>query len=523
MWTIVKKESLENLLTLRFVIGFLACNIVFGLMSYVLVQDFLHEWNGMQSAEYDNEQEMASMEVYSFVRPSIIREPSLLAVFGTDMGKQWGKRVWISHTRIPVFTTDEATSGSSGDFLGFFSSFDFINVVQIFISLLALLFSFNAISGEKERGTLRLVLSNPAGRTGIFIGKYLGSLLALAPIVVSSMAVAFVVFMVNTPAPLSADDWASAGIILFVTLLLGAAFAAVGMLVSSLTHRTASSLIICMIVWVVLVLVLPSSVGFVSSELGFSEDARDYNRNLQALYGEYNDEMNQVRYYARDYFLMSNVNRSSEGRIICRMIGDNARNFLMTLLPKAISAQNEFASRRFGLESEYFASRKAKTELTENLMRISPSSLFGNIVNALTRTDAAGHESFIEQARNYRQEVVEYIESHGGYTSSRWFTNDVEDAPYREMVRFAEMMTLPEMGAAFQDPELVQEIFTAIEEAIADPARKLDLSDLPRFQMRQQPLAEALGAAALDIILLSVFIAVIVVVSYTRFFSYDPR
>jgi hypothetical protein len=269
--------------------------------------------------------------------------------------------------------------------------------------------------------------------------------------------------------------------------------------------------------------VLPSAVGFVSTEFGFSEDAREFNRGLNSLYREYGERIGQIRYYTRDYFLMSNVNGRQEGQLLCRMIGDNATGFLMNLLPQAISAQNEFATKRFNLESRYYADRKAKTELTENLMRVSPSSLYGNIVNALARTDAAAHEDFIARARRYREEVIGFIRGNGGYTSRRWFTNDVEDAPYRDLVRRAETMTLPEMGAAFQDPQLIQRIIRSIEEAMSDPSRRLDLSGMPRFRMEQPPLAVAFASAALDILLLVVFTAVCTTLTYIRFYRYDPR
>ena len=196
MWTIIRKEAFENFLTLRFIIGFAASVIALGLVTYVLTQDFLLEWEIAEAAEYDQEQEIQSWEVYSQVRPTIIKQPSLLAVFGSDLGRSWGKRVFISHTRIPVFTSDETSSGTTADFLGFFYSFDFVTVVQIFISLLALLFSFDLICGEKQRGTLKLVLSNSTKRTTVYAGKFFGALLTLAPVVLAGFAMSYLIYLV---------------------------------------------------------------------------------------------------------------------------------------------------------------------------------------------------------------------------------------------------------------------------------------------------------------------------------------
>ncbi|MEE8583230.1 MAG: ABC transporter permease subunit [Acidobacteriota bacterium] len=51
---------------------------------------------------------------------------------------------------------------------------------QIVLSLFAILFAYNAVSGEKEQGTLRLSFSNAVPRDSYILGKAAGSFLALA-------------------------------------------------------------------------------------------------------------------------------------------------------------------------------------------------------------------------------------------------------------------------------------------------------------------------------------------------------
>ncbi len=524
MWTIIKKETLENILTLRFAICFAACVVVFGLTTYVLVQDYLLEWNRVEAAQFESEQELAEIEVYSFVRPEIYKEPSLLSVFGSGLGKNWGRRVWISHTRVPVFTTDETSGGSSADFLSFFYSFDFPGITQIFVSLLALLFSFDLISGEKQKATLKLVLSNPIQRTKLLIGKYIGALLVLALVIVASFLVAYSIYLTRAPVPLAPDTWISLALILLTTILYGAVFIAIGLLISALTQKVPSSLIVCLIVWVFLVLVLPSAIGFMSSELGFSEDAREFERSLSSLYEEYNERMAGLRYVALDRMLTINVSGSSEGQQIFRIMGRNAVEYYMDRLAETIDSQNEFAARRLGLESAYKAKRSAKTALTNNLLRFSPSSLYSNIVDALAGTDEASHEYFMGRARVYREEVMEYIRSNGGYSSQRWFTNDIEDSPYRDFVNIAEGATLEEMGAAAQqNPQVINQIMEWIRQVESDPQRKLNLSDMPRFENEPRSLPSALNTAMFDFFLMVMYLAVAIVISYIKFMNYDPR
>ena len=48
------------------------------------------------------------------------------------------------------------------------------------LSLIAILFTFDSISGERERGTLRLMLANSIPRHTVLLGKFLGALISIS-------------------------------------------------------------------------------------------------------------------------------------------------------------------------------------------------------------------------------------------------------------------------------------------------------------------------------------------------------
>src|SRR5512143_2902500 len=56
---------------------------------------------------------------------------------------------------------------------------DFVFLVQMVLSLIALLFASDMVSGEKESGTLRAMLGNPLPRDSLLTGKIAGGFLAL--------------------------------------------------------------------------------------------------------------------------------------------------------------------------------------------------------------------------------------------------------------------------------------------------------------------------------------------------------
>ncbi|HUX05855.1 MAG TPA: ABC transporter permease subunit [Acidobacteriota bacterium] len=523
MWTLLKKETLENLITMRFIIGFLACNLVFGLITYVLMQDFQLELSRVSTAQEQSREATESWRVWSRVRPTIVKQPSILAVFGSNMGTNWGKRVWITHTRIPVLTTDETGDAGSTDLLAFLYEFDYTHIVQILVSLIALLLSFDALSGEKERGTLRQVLSNSIKRTTVFLSKFLGAFIALLIIVLTASIISLFIYLLHLPRTPVVEEWVSIVLIVAAGIVFGTVFIALGMMVSTFTSKTSSALIVCMLVWVMLVIVLPNSVGFLSSTFGFSQDLVDYQRGLDALDNEYADKM-QMFVPLRDFTFFADYYLSPEGRIRFTVMGDNYLKLHLERQQPAIDAQFEYAVKRYDLEKDFRDGRAQKMTLSNILLMLSPSTLYGNVVNALARVDAANHEAFMEQARLYREEVISFIRSNGGYSTKRWFTFDRDDASYRDRIRELEKLTMEEYGhITREDPDFYTTLQSWIMEMYRHPEAVLDLSAMPKFAFRPLPLADVVKNTWFDFFLLIVVFSIVIVVSYIRFLSYDPR
>ena len=74
---------------------------------------------------------------------------------------------------------DAEKHGADNPFLNLFTSIDIVLVFQGVLSLLALIFAYDALAGERERGTLRLVLTHPIQRGYILLAKYISAMLCL--------------------------------------------------------------------------------------------------------------------------------------------------------------------------------------------------------------------------------------------------------------------------------------------------------------------------------------------------------
>ncbi|WP_299362595.1 ABC transporter permease subunit [uncultured Paracoccus sp.] len=119
------------------------------------------------------------------------------------------------------------------------------------VPLVALLMSFDAIAGEVERGTLPLLLTYPASRAEIVLGKFLAHLgiLELAVGIGYGLAAAVTIGL---------DGAALSGLpalvrLFWTSLALGATFIGIGYLVSSLSRRPSGAAGLAIGVWLVLI------------------------------------------------------------------------------------------------------------------------------------------------------------------------------------------------------------------------------------------------------------------------------
>ena len=121
------------------------------------------------------------------------------------------------------------------------------------LPLIALLLSHDALAGELELGTLPLLLSYPVARWHVVLGKFIGhSLVLVFATAVGYGAAAGAVAL--TGVDLLGESIAAFAAMIASSILLGAAFIAIGCCISTLTRQRSTAAGIAIGVWFVLVL-----------------------------------------------------------------------------------------------------------------------------------------------------------------------------------------------------------------------------------------------------------------------------
>lgn len=154
----------------------------------------------------------------------------------------------------------QASAGYTG--LGGFgrTAASLINALLLFVPLLGLSVGANALAGDRERGTLLYLLSQPVNRAEVFFGKALGAALAMAAALGAGFGLAALALALNGTGEALAF-LALAG----YTLLLALAALGLGFVISAFSRKSATALGAALIAW--LVWVFFSDLGVVGATL----------------------------------------------------------------------------------------------------------------------------------------------------------------------------------------------------------------------------------------------------------------
>ena len=252
--TIIKKEILEAIKSFRFLIAVLLCLILIPLGMYVNLREYQQRQSDYQEAVRLYQQRSNGNIKMDFPAEGY-RPPSVLSIFSVGLEYFLPNKVITSRSGVFHLSNDQGINNPQSLLFG---KVDLLFNVSFVISLLALIFTFNLIAGEKEDGTLRIVMANPIPRWKILFGKIIGNyVVLLIPFLIAILLSLVMVSLSGVVSFFSSIILPAFLVILVVTLLFILAMFNLGILISTLTHRSITAMVALLFVWTIFVLSLP--------------------------------------------------------------------------------------------------------------------------------------------------------------------------------------------------------------------------------------------------------------------------
>ena len=237
---LLRRELLANLMTFRFFVATIVCLLLVVANSIVLIEDYEKRLDDYNTAVQTHRKNAVNKEVYSFLGVFVDRPPNPLSIFNQGMDRRLGNSIHVYHNYVPCLW-DAGLNGSKNAFLALFSSIDLVFIFRVVLSLLALLFAYDAIAGEREGGTLRLMMTNAVSRSLILFAKYISAMACLIVPLIISLTLALILFIISGAISLASDDWLRIGGIVLTSIIYLSVFYLIGLLISATARPDSQS------------------------------------------------------------------------------------------------------------------------------------------------------------------------------------------------------------------------------------------------------------------------------------------
>lgn len=503
LWLVIQREFVSNVLTSRFMIGFIVCLLSTAVAVFVQVDDYEKRLVEYSTAVREAQAEARAWELYSDIKLKAHRKPNPLGIFNVGTENFGANTVTVELAKpifeltSPIWEAPTQKRGSDNPFLAMFLTVDVVFIFKIVLSALAILFAYNTISGERENGTLKLVLSNAIPRDTVVFGKYLGGMLSMFPIVVVSLIVALLIAFSSPVTTFDGRDIAHIMLIFSVSLLYVSTWYLLGLLLSVWTKEAATTLILSMFIWVLLTSVHSNVATFsvekfapYQPETTFLQSAFDVwdqfrkERDAYVKQRGYEDLKESISWAPGTTSTGIGTSSMSGGYFLKeRYSVINVRQADTSIFQEILGYQE---SLRIAAAEKAEAILKKPAEVQERnakfadaISRISFADVYHFAVGAIAGTDRESYNDFIQGSRAYKREIVEYLRDKKAFSSRAWFSND---------------------------------------------QGKAELTDLPQYsdaQHRRLSLSESVSRAAVDILILLAWNIVLFMAAYVSFLRYE--
>ena len=457
--TLIRRELLDNLMTFRFAAAVFIMLLLVVATTAVLIRDYERRLTSYDTAVKKHRQEMLDRTTYSAARLKIDRPPNPLSIFNVGLDKRLGNTLGVNYFFVPTLW-DAGKHGSDNPFLNLFSSIDLVFIFQGILSLLALVFAYDTLAGERERGTLRLVLTHPVRHGQILFAKYISGMICLLIPLLMCILLALIMLTTSTSVFLSTDDFLRIGGVVFTSFVYLSLFYLIGMLISAATRRTSTALMLAMFVWGFLVLVYPNMIlTAIKTEPHPDTTLSAYNR-IKQIWEEFdrdrlqyltNDPVPGEKYHfglsgegytfwgLRDYpssllyyyvtgFDFKALKEESE------LLVPHVQNYLRFFGPQVTNtAERIWLVRQPALDAFY--TRPAKIE--QMLLKFSPVGLYDAATEAWTGTDLNALQDFFTAVQRYHQAIIDYYFDNKIFASRLWFVGAEGEIDWNLLPQFS--------------------------------------------------------------------------------------
>ena len=434
IWHIIKRELFDHINSLRFILTFLILSALMVTNAVVHLQTHQDKVRDYSEDVTKSLDELKSgTELYTLAEKGpgrLYKRPSSLS-FIADGGEaylprrtynegSWSKSGIGGRVKSNWWLSYGSVNPDARDFRPQATKIDWVFIITYLLSFIPLLFTFDALSGEREQGTLRLCLANAISKPTLLVGKFLGTLITVLIPFVFAVLLNLAIISTDSWTQLSGADWGRLGLILLIAASYAGIFIGLGLMVSAGTREPRVSLVILLLIWVATVIFMPSTLGTLSTKWMPPVQAEDqFNASrraaLRQIDTDFDERMQKIKEKSNPNMpSMSDLEKlfetsPEEAMAAARKMQeawDSEGDEEMALKSEFINKDVEIRER---FNREHLEAQIAQVQRARGVTRFSPAAIVQYALESMAGTGFNRHLQFLEHVHRYIQQFREFI------------------------------------------------------------------------------------------------------------------
>ncbi|MBZ5565067.1 MAG: ABC transporter permease [Acidobacteriia bacterium] len=391
MFLVFQRELLEQLTSFKFAAGLLLVVVLFGVNGAVFSLRYQNDVTEYRQFERRWEDQLAqhktldNLPEQNFDALKAPLKTAFLASGGQDRlpnDYQFIIRIWGPPDGAHRVFSQNA-------FIETFGALDWSFLVGTAFSLLALVFVYDSISGEKSRGTLKLVQTYNVSRNALLFGKLLANLAALLAMLLVGMLVSLLLLMLIGQVGLGAAALARLGLFVVLSAVYLTLFVCLGLFLSAVTHRPATTMVLAAFLWVISIVVLPGVGTLIIQQVRRIPTQNEIEQKSSKVWDVINEEFhgNSSNWRGRE--------------------GGKADNYAWERI--SIVAQNKRRHMQEEIWLDFLRRKFDQARLVRTIASISPTGLFEYGAESVNGTSVLRDEALVAEAYAYRDVLEQWF------------------------------------------------------------------------------------------------------------------
>jgi len=377
-----KRQLIEDIISSRSLINFILILVTLIVFPLIFANHYknLQEEYSKNIAENNKRLEVSSRSLVNLLdtEQKLVMRPKATKYISEACEDEIPQGLLFKLEEIKLLSKAKE-SGSS-----FFYSPDLTFIVQFLLSFFAIVLTFNSLTFEKEKGTLRLVFSNSIKRAYLILTKYLSALITVVFPLLFGLIISLILLNLTGVISFSFSIFFDFLFFFLISLFYISFFILLGIFCSTVTHSSKNSLVLCLLFWILLVVIFPKSAGLLLNLKHFEVPTeKQIEEVAERTYRGIWDSYSNVPHYAGEGWEES------------------------TKLNVKISGEAQEAKQEI---YDHYLRKKINAVLTlKRINSISPASLFEYSASSIAGTGLFHFQNLWTQVKHYQNDFIDFF------------------------------------------------------------------------------------------------------------------